>query len=141
MTIGERLREERTRLGYNQVDFSALAQTTKKSQIEYEKGATFPNAAYLAAVAQAGADVQYIVTGVRSSVALTPDERELIALYRAAPLTGKMAAVGALQGVMGAGQPKAKQVFHGEVGQVVEGGLKNTKPVTFNVGGGKKKGE
>ncbi|GEM_PF-5350945 len=72
---------------------------------------------------------------------MTEDERELIALYRTAPLAGKMAAVGALQGAVGASQPKAKQVFHGEVGQVVEGGLKNTKPVTFNVGGRKKKGE
>lgn len=65
MSIGERLREERTRLGYNQSVFAALAATTKKSEIEYEKGATSPNAAYLAAIAAAGADVQYIVTGVR----------------------------------------------------------------------------
>lgn len=33
---------------------------------------------------------------------MTEDERELIALYRTAPLAGKMAAVGALQGAIGA---------------------------------------
>lgn len=48
---------------YNQPDFAALASTTKKSQVDYEKGNTFPNAAYLAAIANAGADVQYIITG------------------------------------------------------------------------------
>jgi transcriptional regulator with XRE-family HTH domain len=65
VSIGDRLKEERQRIGMNQSDFAALAQTTKKSQIEYEKSATSPNAAYLAAVAPAGVDVQYVVTGVR----------------------------------------------------------------------------
>jgi len=64
VTIGNRLKEERARIGMNQPDFAALAGTTKKSQITYEKG-VMPDAAYLAAVAGAGADVQYIVTGVR----------------------------------------------------------------------------
>lgn len=141
MGIAERLKEERGRLGFSQADFAEIAGAHRKSQGNYESGERFPDAAYLAAIAKAGADIQYIVTGVRSDAALTPDERELLALYRTAPLAGKMAAAGALQGAMNANQPKAKQVFHGDVGQVVEGGVKNTQPVTFNVGGGKKKRE
>lgn len=64
MTIGDRLKEERGRLGMSQPDFAALAGTTKKSQITYEKG-VMPDAGYLAAIALAGADIQYIVTGER----------------------------------------------------------------------------
>lgn len=98
MTIGERLRRERERLGFTQPVFAAIALTTKKSQIDYEKDLTQPKAGYLEAIAKVGADVQYIVTGGSASSALPADEAELLALYRAAPLAVKMAAVGALQG-------------------------------------------
>lgn len=66
VTIGQRLREERERLGYTQPSFAELAGTTKKSQIDYEKDLTQPKAGYLAYIAAAGADIQYIVTGVKS---------------------------------------------------------------------------
>lgn len=88
----------------NQSDFAALAGTTKKTQITYEKG-VMPDAGYLAAIAASGADITYIVTGERHAQdtdALSSDERELIALFRAAGLTGKAAAIGALQGAAGA---------------------------------------
>lgn len=68
MSIGERLKSERERLGYAQPAFAALADTTKKSQIDYEKDLTQPKAGYLAAIAGAGADVQYIVTGVKTAL-------------------------------------------------------------------------
>jgi phage repressor protein C with HTH and peptisase S24 domain len=63
--IGERLREERERLGFNQTDFGALGGVLKKSQFHYEKGERLPDAAYLAAIANAGCDVSYIITGKR----------------------------------------------------------------------------
>ena len=66
MTIGKRLKEERERLGFSQPDFSAIAGTTKKSQIDYEKNITQPKAGYLAAVSGVGVDVAYVITGVRS---------------------------------------------------------------------------
>lgn len=113
MRIAERLKEERVRLGLSQSEFAEIAGAHRKSQGNYESGERAPDAAYLEAIAAAGADVQYIVTGERSDMALTPDERELLALYRAAPLAGKMAAVGALQGAMGAG---VKQKIGGSVG-------------------------
>lgn len=65
MTIGQRLREERERLGYTQPAFAEFASTTKKSQIDYEKDLTQPKAGYLASIAEAGADISYIVTGKR----------------------------------------------------------------------------
>lgn len=102
MSIGNRLKEERIRLTFSQPSFALIAQTTKKSQIEYEKGVRFPNAVYLSAIAAAGADIRYIVTGVRDGPppeALSANERELLTLFRASSLAGKAAAIGAMQGV------------------------------------------
>lgn len=98
VSIGERLREERNRLGLSQPAWGEIAGVTKKTQMLYEAGERMPDAAYLSAVASAGADVQYIVTGIRSTQALTADEVELIEAFRAAPLVVKAAAIGALQG-------------------------------------------
>lgn len=91
--IAERLKEERKRLGFNQTEFAALADTHRKSQFNYESGSRSPDSAYLAAVAAAGADVQYIVTGVRSSVTLPLDERLLLERYRASSRSLRNAAL------------------------------------------------
>lgn len=139
MTIGERLKEERERLGFTQPAFAGLAETTKKSQIDYEKDMTQPKAGYLAAIAKVGADVQYIVTGVRCLATLSPDESELLERFRSAPLAVKAAAIGALTAGGESQSRIAKQVFHGAVGQAVEGGITNSGPTTFNVGRDKTK--
>jgi transcriptional regulator with XRE-family HTH domain len=81
VTIGDRLREERERLGFSQPALAGLAETTKKSQIDYEKGTTFPKANYLEVVAKVGVDVQYVITGVRSA-SLMGDEALLIEGFR-----------------------------------------------------------
>jgi len=137
VSIGMRLREERQRLDVNQTQLGECGGVTKKTQMLYEAGERFPDAAYLAAIANAGADIQYVVTGVRSDAALTPDERELLALYRAAPLAGKMAAVGALQGVISSSTAPKKvgTIIHGEVGQQVG---KNTGRIKITMGERKK---
>lgn len=66
MVIGERLKEERNRMGHSQEVFGEMAGVSKMAQIRYEKGERSPDAAYLAAIAAAGADVLYILTGARS---------------------------------------------------------------------------
>jgi transcriptional regulator with XRE-family HTH domain len=105
---GERLREERERLGFNQTAFGAIGGVQKQAQLKYEKGERFPDAAYLAAAAKIGADVQYIITGVRSSTALMPDEQELLRLFRAAPLAVKATTVAGLAaGTAIAGTPQS----------------------------------
>lgn len=134
MTIGERLKAERERLGFTQPVLAAIAETTKKSQIDYEKDLTQPKAGYLAAIAKVGADIQYIVTGASGSACLPAEESELLDLYRAAPLAVKMAAVGALQGglkmKLGKDAPRQpsrdggrpSQIIHGNVAGDVAGG-------------------
>lgn len=66
MGIAERLIEERERLGLSQTAFAALASLTGRAQRLYEKGERHPDAKYLAAIAAAGADVLYILTGQRA---------------------------------------------------------------------------
>lgn len=94
LNIGERLKEERARLGLNQSDFAFVAKVSKTTQFNYEKGERSPDAAYLEAVAAAGVDVLYILTGRRgalSETALTEDESTLLNHYRAMPESDRAA--------------------------------------------------
>ena len=70
ITIWDRLREERVRLGKSQEKFGAIGGVARNAQSNYEKGSRLPDARYLAAVADAGADIQYILTGERSDTSL-----------------------------------------------------------------------
>lgn len=135
-TFGERLREERQRLGLNQTEFAACANVQKRAQINYESGERSPDADYLTAIAAAGADVQYIVTGVRrgdglglsavqqavlNAVDLLSLEKKVDAAQLAAAVVKLLAAE-----VRPAAAPEApveryegsKQVFNGPVGDV-----------------------
>ena len=96
LPIGERLSDERKRLGYNQSDFSAMAGITRKTLFGYESGERAPDALALAAWAKSGLDVLYVVTGQRQGVPapapaqeqeapLAPDERILLDNYRHSP--------------------------------------------------------
>ena len=95
-SIGERLREVREGMGKTQSDFAEIAAVagvpgaTRQSQAKYEKGLAAPTAAYMAAIAAAGADVLYVITGQRSGgyvppPALKPDEAALVDNYRHSP--------------------------------------------------------
>lgn len=64
MTLCERLVEERKRLGLTQARFAELGGVSKRSQIAYEQGRP-PTTDYLVAIAAAGVDVLYVVTGER----------------------------------------------------------------------------
>ncbi len=72
-SIGARLRQERERTGLSQTEFAAIADragvagATRQSQSLYEKGKRMPDAGYLAAIAVAGVDVLYVLTGQRSN--------------------------------------------------------------------------
>jgi len=135
MEICVRLKEERERIGLSQTEFGRLGGAGKTTVISWERGTAFPNAAFLAAVAAEGVDVQYVITGIRSAVALSKDEVELLDRFRAASLEVKAAAIGAL--TAGANQKAAvtrqTMVFHREVGQPVnvEGDLHQKKAGYF----------
>ncbi|MEB3437891.1 helix-turn-helix transcriptional regulator [Pseudomonas sp. A2] len=85
MAIGDRLKEERSRLGLSQTDLATVGGVGKTTQINYEKGERSPDATYLSAVADKGVDVLYVVTGEKKpqgSGSLTADEALLIERYR-----------------------------------------------------------
>ena len=63
-----RLREERERLGLNQEALAEMGGVKKLAQHKYEKGENSPTVAYLQAVAAAGVDVVYALTGMRDPV-------------------------------------------------------------------------
>ncbi|TKJ63980.1 transcriptional regulator [Pseudomonas sp. CFBP13506] len=84
MTISARLKEERTRLKLSQTDLGAVGGVGKTTQINYEKGVGAPDATYLAAVAELGVDVLYVVTGDRKPVptdSISADAAELLKAY------------------------------------------------------------
>ena len=62
----DRLREERERLALSQQALAEKCGVTARSQRNYESGERNPDSAYLAAIAAAGADVLYILTGQRA---------------------------------------------------------------------------
>lgn len=77
----DRLREERERLAFSQEAFGAIGGVKRVAQGKYEKGERSPDLDYLAAIGKVGADVQYIVTGVRST-ALMGKEAVLLEGFR-----------------------------------------------------------
>ncbi|WCM88548.1 helix-turn-helix domain-containing protein [Acidovorax sp. NCPPB 3576] len=84
MTIGERLRSERERLGLSQPNFAATVGTTKQTLFSWETGKTAPDGFQLAALGAIGVDVLYVVSGERdpAAPALDVSERVLIDNYR-----------------------------------------------------------
>lgn len=86
-SFGDRLKEERERLGLSQEAFGAIGGVQKLAQRNYEKGNRNPDASYVAAIAMAGVDALYLLTGQRTAAtpALKPDEAALLDNYRHAP--------------------------------------------------------
>jgi transcriptional regulator with XRE-family HTH domain len=64
--IGERLKSERDRLGLTQPVFGEVAGAKKRTVIDWEKDVSSPTAVQLSALAAAGVDVQFVLTGIRS---------------------------------------------------------------------------
>lgn len=65
--VGARLREERKRLGMSQTKFAAAIGVHPNTQSRYEKDERSPDTAYLRAVANAGVDVAYVLTGTNGA--------------------------------------------------------------------------
>lgn len=108
MTIGDRLKAERERLGFSQTQFGLIGGVGKTTVIAWERGTASPNAAFLAAVAERGLDVLYVLTGSRSfvpPVALSSRARALLDNYEAADESGRRT----IEGVASlASQPKKR---------------------------------
>jgi len=111
-------------MGRNQTEFGQIGGVQKGAQLKYESGERCPDGNYYAGIAAAGADVQYILTGIRSSNSLTPDEQMLLAGYRALDARGRAGVLGMIGG-MTASPASAGQQFNAPVGQVAQGDINN----------------
>jgi len=92
--FGGRLKEERKKLGLTQSRMAEAAAVTSNTQLNCEKGVRRPDAACLAAVATAGVDVLYVLTGARTphrEESLSPDESEVLSNFRALSQEDKQA--------------------------------------------------
>jgi transcriptional regulator with XRE-family HTH domain len=92
LTIGDRLKEERTRLRLTQPQMAETGGVGKNTQINYEKGERSPDSEYLARVSAIGVDVLYVVTGTRSDLtpgALSAEESALIENYRKSSISDR----------------------------------------------------
>ena len=112
MSIGERLREERERIDLNQEQLGAIGGVKKLAQFNYENNKRAPDTDYLVQIAKIGIDVNYVLFGTRANNALTDEEQQLLAAFRAAPPMMRQFMLG------GAGNlGKNKITIHGNVGQ------------------------
>jgi transcriptional regulator with XRE-family HTH domain len=93
--IGLRLKEERARIGISQTEMAKHGGVLLRAQQNYEKGERSPSAEYLAGIAAIGADVLYIITGIRTpkgNDSLSQDEVRLVKNYNQSGSDDKAAA-------------------------------------------------
>lgn len=126
------LEQERKRLRKTQEEMAELGGIKLRTYANYAAGGRVPDAAFLAAIAAAGADVQYILTGRKSVPALcveqeragyvvevlSPAEAQALATLRASGVLGGVSvnissnagqAAGIIQGDMnGTGRSKRR---------------------------------
>jgi transcriptional regulator with XRE-family HTH domain len=72
-SIGARLSWERHRLGLSQEEMATRGGVRRQTQAHYEKDLSAPDGAYLAAIADLGVDVIYVLIGRRERPPLNQD--------------------------------------------------------------------
>ena len=80
--FGDRFRAEREKLDLTQEELASKIATTSRTIISYESNKSPPKLSKLILFASLGADVGYIITGQKTTGAMTPDETSLIDNYR-----------------------------------------------------------
>lgn len=79
------LKEERLRLGLKSKDVAKHAGVAIPTQSNYELGKRHPDAQYLIKIAEIGFEIDYVITGRRNNMSLSPRELRLLMYFREAP--------------------------------------------------------
>jgi transcriptional regulator with XRE-family HTH domain len=87
--LGNRLAQERARLGLTQAQVAQLAEIARRTQVNYESGERAPDAGYFDALAQRGFDALYVLTGRRERAHSTSHVAEPGSTYELAGLNAK----------------------------------------------------
>lgn len=159
MSISDRLRLERERLGFAQPAFAALVGASKKTQGRWESGQSAPDADALAQWAQVGLDPLFVLVGRRSVAAPSVSDAELadfntvLETFSALSDERRGTAIDLLSALLLAdvqagtaryvrlrqapatlhepASPTYAQKFHGPVGQAAAGDIANHAPVSI----------
>jgi transcriptional regulator with XRE-family HTH domain len=128
--FGERIRSERKRLGLTQDAAAQRVGVSKEMWGKYEREVAMPGGEVLLAAALNGFDVNYLLTSQSSGEgfsAISKRERELLDLYAEQGEHVKDAIDGLVRALSRKSSPGASatrhapgQVFHGQVGQVID---------------------
>lgn len=129
MSASDRLRELREAKHLSQEGFGALAGVSKNTQNNYETGKRQPTFAYLEALAAAGVDVVYLLTGDRDLQLLTDRQRRILRLFDALSEDGQTNLIRGLE----AGRPG--RIARGEDRLIREGKENQVKPSFKPIGG------
>ena len=132
-TFGERLKEERKRLGLNQTDFAAAGGVQKRAQVSYEQNERFPDVAYLMSIKDIGADICYLLKGEVCDSTLNKEETDLLVGFRGLDSRGKVGVIALMNGLT----LEPVNSIRGDVGQIINGDV-STQSLSFSVGGKKK---
>lgn len=121
----------------NQAAFAAVGGVSVKTQVLYEKAERVPDANYLAAIAAAGFDVLYILTGHTSVPGLSDGEAALVAGYRTLDARGRAGVLALIGGMQPPGETshRTEMIFKGGVGSVNQGDYHQNESLTIKVGG------
>ncbi|MFJ2988355.1 helix-turn-helix domain-containing protein [Collimonas sp. NPDC087041] len=134
-----RLQEERIRLGLTQTEIANQIGIRGGMWGRYERNEAAPGGDVLKAFADVGGDVQYVLTGEKSSSALTDDEKEMLSGYRGLDVRGKAGVLALIDGMSVAPKAASGTKFSGNVSQVVDGDQTVNAPMTFHMTDKKKK--
>lgn len=121
MSVGNRLKEERKRLGLTQEAIGLACGVAKRTQILFEQDAHVPGGAYFAAADELGMDVAYVLVGRRDR--LSEPDADLLDAWRAASPSARIAAMAALTGAApaAAGSSPRTMFQNATIGQQISG--------------------
>ena len=108
--VGQRLAEERKRLGLKQAEFAQRLGIEPGKQSLLETGNRDLRAGYLALLPNLGIDVLYVLTGKRSTATALPEEQaRLMAEFLALPPPARAVLVRVAQDLVPLFQPRLKK--------------------------------
>jgi transcriptional regulator with XRE-family HTH domain len=126
-SVGSRLREERERMGLTQAAMGEMLGMAKHSILNYESDKRSPDALFMTAIANAGADVLYVLTGKRQQTS--------------PPLPAAMNQVLMERGILTGQGPRADQAWISATGlmwllhlHAVRRNTRNTAPLPWGRG-------
>lgn len=116
---GNRLREERKKLGLTQTQAAKKCGVSGRMWGDYERGISQPKTELFFQFEKAGIDVQYVMHGRRGETAAMPseklskEEQELLALFRQASDLGRAVILSAARGAEKKAAPSTDKVSNG----------------------------